>query len=413
MTTRTDHPRPTRPGRAQEARGLRAAFVTLYDARDVTMMSGTGYNISQSFERNGLTLDYIGPLRRQIRPANALRHGFNRFVRRQNDHPQRDPAFLKHYARQVEARLRDLDVDVVFGSGGLPVAYIETEAPLVIWTDCTFANLLDYYAKYSNLSRRTICDGHAADRNLYQRVERAIFASSWAAESAIRDYGLDPDRAHIISRGANVPGIGSESDARALINARPADRCVLLLVGVDWKRKGGDIAAQAARVLNERGIPTELRVVGVEPEFDGPIPEYVKPLGRISKATPAGMERFTTLLGEAHFLVVPTRAEAYGIVYLEASAYAVPSLAPRTGGTPSAMADGVNGVLMEPDDPGERYADEIEKLYRDPEAYRALALRAHRDHLSRSTWDVVGRQAIGVLRIAAEARPRTGSHPTH
>lgn len=409
MTTQVDHPQSGQHAPTDAARGLRAAFVTLYDARDVTMMSGTGYNISQSFERNGLAIDYIGPLRRLIRPMNVLKHGFNRFVLGKNDHPQRDPGFLKHYARQVESQLRGLDVDVIFGSGGLPVSYLETDVPLVIWTDCTFANLLDYYGKYSNLSMRTIRDGHSADRNLYQRVERAIFASTWAAESAIDDYGLPRDRAHIVSRGANVPGLETDAQAEALIDTRPTDRCILMLVGVDWKRKGGNIATDAARALNERGIPTELRVVGVEPEFDGPVPDYVKPLGRISKATAEGMARFTELLGEAHFLVVPTRAEAYGIVYLEASAYAVPSLAPRTGGTPSAMVDGVNGVLMEPDDPGQRYADEIEKLFNDPVAYRSLALRAYRDHRARSTWDVVGRQAIEVLRTAATAPSRSVS----
>lgn len=389
--------------RSDTGRGLRAAFVTLYDARDVNMMSGTGYNISQSFMRHGLELNFIGPLERQIHPANIARHAYNRFVLRKNDHPQRDPGFLRFYARQVEAQLSGMDVDVVFGSGGLPVSYLESELPLVIWTDCTFANLLDYYGKYSNLSARTIRDGHAADHNLYQRVEKAIFASRWAADSAINDYGLDPSRAAIVSRGANVPGVSSTAEADALIAARRSDRCVLLLIGVDWSRKGGDIALEAAHALNERGIPTELRVMGVEPQVDGPTPDFVTPLGRISKSTPEGMRRFTEELEAAHFLIVPTRAEAYGIVYLEASAYAVPSLATRTGGVPSALQDGINGLLFGLDERGERYADAIESLYNDHDRYRDLCLKAYHDHRTRTNWDVVSQQAIGVLRDAHES----------
>jgi len=383
----------------------RTAFVTLYDARDVNMMSGTGYNISRSFLDAGLHLEFIGPLERQIRPGNVARHAFNRFVLRKNDHPQRDPAFLRHYARQVEAGLRTMDVDVVFGSGGLPVAYLDTDRPLVIWTDCTFANLLNYYEKYSNLSARTVRDGHAADRNLYQRCERAIFASSWAAESAINDYGLPRERAAIVSRGANVPGAGSAEVVDRLIDARPTDRCVLHFVGVDWARKGGSIAAEAAVELNRRGIPTELRVVGVQPEFDGPAPDCVKSLGRISKATPEGMDRFTRLMAEAHFLIVPTRADAYGIVYLEAAAYGVPSLATRTGGVPSAVLDGRTGLLFDPEDAGVRYADAIERLFTDRDAYRAMALAAYRDHTERTNWPVVARQAISVLCAAAGRTP--------
>lgn len=413
MTTQQTQPGSVSTSNPAEGGGdpLRVAFVTLYDAQDVTKMSGTGYNISQSFLRQGAHLEFIGPLHRQIRPMNALRHGFNRFLLRKNDHPQRDPAFLKHFSRQVEASLRGLDVDVVFGSGGLPVSYIQTDLPLVIWTDCTFANLLDYYGKYSNLSRRTIRDGHDADRNLYQRVERAIFASTWAADSAINDYGLAPEKATIVSRGANVPPGRSERDIEALIDARPTDRCILHLVGVDWQRKGGRIAAEAARLLNERGIPTELRVVGVEPEFDGPVPDYVKPYGRISKASPEGMARFTKLLGEAHFLIVPTRAEAYGIVYLEASAFGVPSLAARTGGVASALHEGVNGCLFDFDDQGAGYANKIEQFFRDPAAYRELALRGFRDHMARSNWDVVSKQALDVLAMAAGAKAASGSPP--
>ena len=398
-TTKSPNPESSTPGS-----NLRAAFVTLYDASDVNMMSGTGYNISQSFLRNGLGIEFIGPLERRLNPANIARYGLNKYLLRKNDHPQRDPGFLRHYARQVEARLREHDdIDVVFGSGGLPVSYLETDLPLVIWTDCTFANLLNYYGKYTNLSKRTVRNGHAADRNLYQRCERAIFASQWAADSAVHDYGLDPSRASIVSRGANVPTVADEEALEALIEKRPKDRCVLVLIGVDWERKGGSIAAQAARELNSRGIKTELRVIGVDPVFDGPAPEYVKPLGRISKSTPEGLARFTQELGEAHFLIVPTQAEAYGIVYLEASAYGVPSLATRTGGVPSAVREGVNGYLFDRDNKGAKYADTIERLMKDQGAYRELAVRAYRDHLSRTHWDVVGQKAISVLQLAAEA----------
>lgn len=388
---------------------FRAAFVTLYDARDVNMMSGTGFNISRSFAEAGLDLEFIGPLKRRVRPLNVAQHAVNRFVFRKNDHLQRDPGFLRGYAIQVENALRGLDVDVVFGSGGLPVAYLETDKPLVIWTDCTFANLLNYYDKYTNLSKRTVRDGHAADRNLYQRCERAIFASSWAAESAINDYGLPRERAAIVSRGANVRGDLNRPDIERLIDARPRDRCVLHFVGVDWRRKGGSVAVNAARELNRRGLSTELRVVGVEPEFDGPMPDFVVPLGRISKATPEGMKRFTDLLAEAHFLIVPTRADAYGICYLEASAFGVPSLATKTGGVPSAVMDGVTGVLFDLADDGTGFADAVDRLFQDPNAYRNMALGAFQDYQTRTNWPVVARQAIDVLASARNPSAQFGA----
>ncbi|MFG0315246.1 MAG: glycosyltransferase family 4 protein [Phycisphaerales bacterium] len=382
----------------RDERQLRAAFVTLFDASDVTKMSGTGYNISQALISKGLDLQFIGSLKKKITPMNVLRHGFNRFLLRKNDMPQRDTAFLKHYARQVEQQLQGLDVDLIFASGTLPISYLDTDLPLVLWTDCTFENLLDYYPRYCNLSARSIRDGHSADKAVYERLDHAIFTSSWAADSAIKHYGMDPQRTSIVSRGANVPAGRTEADIEALIDARPKDRCILHFVGIDWLRKGGDIALRAAELLNQRGIPTELRVAGVEPETDGPVPGFVKPLGYVSKSTPEGLERFMRLMGEAHFMILPTRADAYGFAFLEASAFGVPSLAPNTGGVPLVCMDGVNGCILDYDDRGEGYADKVEYLFNNPEEYKALAMRAFRDHLERGNWDVVGKQLMEIVR---------------
>ncbi|MHA7814431.1 MAG: glycosyltransferase family 4 protein [Phycisphaerales bacterium] len=367
-------------------------------------MSGTGYYISQSLLSEGVHLDFIGPLSRQLNPINIGRHLFNRYILRNNDHPQRDTGFLKHYAKQVSQQLRELNVDIVFASGTLPVSYLDTDLPLVVWTDCTFANLLDYYPKYTNMSRRSIRDAHAAERAMYARADRMIFTSQWAADSAMSDYGLAPDRVEVISRAANIPEGRTEQDVLRMIEAKPKDRCILHFVGVDWERKGGDIAVEATRLLNERGIPTELRVVGAEPQIDGPMPDYVKPLGWISKSSPEGLKRFTELLSEAHFLIVPTRADAYGFAFLEASAFGVPSLAPRTGGVPMVMVDNVNGLLFDLEDSGAGYADAVERLYNNPNAYKELALSAFNDHLTRGNWRVVGKQLVRVLSEVLDSR---------
>jgi len=391
---------------ADASESIRVAYVTLYDANDITMMSGTGYHIARSLEAQGCALQYIGPLKRQYHPVNIARYLWNRYVRCTNDHPQRDPAFLRYYARQVERELAQGDAQVVLGSGGLPLAYLETDLPIVVWTDCTFATLLNYYPKFSNLSARTVRNGHAADRNLYRRCSRAIFPSRWAADSAIHDYNFPPDRVTIVSRGANVPDELSDAEVERFIEARPHDRCRLLFIGVDWFRKGGDIALEVAEILNKRGLPTELLVVGAEPVTDDPLPDFIQPLGRIAKSTEAGMRRFVELLGQSHFVIVPSRAEAYGIVFCEAAAYGVPSLATRTGGIPWSVREGVTGHLFDLNAPAEHYADTIADLFQDHQAYQRLALGALHDHRQRTTWKVAGAAARRVLEQAIHDGPR-------
>lgn len=264
------------------------AFVSIHDAKSVHANSGTVYNISQGMLRHGVDIDFIGPMHPQINIFNLYHYAINKYVLRYNDFPQRDPGFLRHCARQVERKLSSLDVDVVFGSGTLPLSYLNTDIPIIFWTDCTFANLLNYYPKYCDLSARSIRNGHAADRAMYERCDRALFTSPWAADSAIREYGLSPDKAAIVPRGANVPGAKDSAEAHALIQSRARDRCVLLFVGYDWERKGGTIAAETARIMNELGTPTELRVIGCRPQRLFRKYDFISYLGRISKSTRAG-----------------------------------------------------------------------------------------------------------------------------
>jgi len=64
----------------------------------------------------------------------------------------------------------------------------------------------------------------------------------------------------------------------------------------------------------------ELNFVGCLPPNDVDIPAYVKCHGFVSKAQPEGYKLLQTLLRKSHFLFLPSRAEAYGIAFCEASA---------------------------------------------------------------------------------------------
>ena len=383
---------------------MRVALVTPYDARDIRRMSGTGYSIARTLERHGATLTYVGPLRRQIHPANVVRHLWNRRVRGLNDHPQRDPGFLRHFARQVERALARTEVDVVVASGGMGIAYVESDLPLVLWTDCTFANLEDFYPKFSNLSARSRRDGHAMDRSLFARITRAILTSQWAADSAVRDYDFPRDRIAVIPRGANLPMDRTAEDVREAVRSRPTDRIRLCFVGLDWTRKGGPLLGEIGRVLEQRGHVVEIHAIGVEPSPE--LPELVTAHGRLDKGSEAGLARFTELVSRSHLLVIPTRAEASGIAFCEGAALGVPSLGPAIGGLADTVREGVTGHLLDPDARPEDYADRIESLLADPAAYEALALSAFEDAVTRTSWDVVGRRAMAVLADAVAAGPR-------
>lgn len=375
---------------------MRFVYATVYDAKNVRSWSGTGYNIARSIEAQGIELLYAGNLKRQLNPINLARYAWHTKVMRRNDHPHRDPGYLRHAARQVERmiaadRAQGHAQDLILAPGILPVAYIETDLPLVVWTDCTFATLLNYYAKFSNLSKRSIRDGHEADRRGLNRADLLLFSCQWAADSAVRDYGCDPKKIHIVSLGANVPDTRTPQDIHAFVDRRSGETCRLFLAGVDWDRKGGDTAVAVVEELQRAGVKVELLVAGCAPPEGTKLPEYVKLLGFISKATPEGVARLEELFSTSHFFIMPTRADCTPIVYCEAASYGLPVLSTRTGGIASVITDGKNGFTFDPKASPVEYAHAIRRCMGDPAAYRALALSSFDEYKQRLNWTTSGR----------------------
>jgi glycosyltransferase involved in cell wall biosynthesis len=105
-------------------------------------------------------------------------------------------------------------------------------------------------------------------------------------------------------------------------------------------------------------------------------------------------------------LFLPTRADFFGIVFSEASAYGLPSVSTDTGGVSGAVRDGVNGLLLPisagPDD----YANAITKLFSDEASYRDLARSARAEYESRLNWDAWGATVSNLIQKNLFSEPK-------
>jgi glycosyltransferase involved in cell wall biosynthesis len=240
-------------------------------------------------------------------------------------------------------------------------------------------------------------NGHNAEWRALQRCDLIIMSSQWAIDSAVNDYGVDPARTALVSFGANMAVDWTGQDVEAFIADRPSDICRLLFIGVDWQRKGGPAALAVAEELERRGIDVELTVVGCEPEYEGAAPRFVNALGFGHKNQPEGAARLAELLRRSHFLILPTRADCTPIVFNEAASFGLPSLTRKTGGVPSVIEDGVNGLLFDLDAPASACADAVQRLLNEPEAYAALARSTFAEYERRLNWVMASRRIRTLL----------------
>ena len=379
---------------------MKIALVTLNASTDVHQWSGLNYFIARSLERAGAEVRRVGPGEAKWSMAMKLRQRWHD-ARGQTYPAVIEPDALDAMGEQVRRALPS-DADVVLSVTSLMAAAVgPMRIPHVSWDDATNAAMDQYYPDFlrmAEVSRR-----HSAElgRRAVDAVDLAIYASEWAADAARGAYDLAPEHVAVVPFGANLETMPADADVERSIASRGQEVCRLLWIGVDWTRKGGPLALEIARALRDRGLIVELTLVGCEPEGMAAIPEWVRVEGFISKGNDEGRERLAGLFSRSHFFVMPSHAEAYGLVHAEASAFGVPSVAIRTGGVPTVILDGETGLLFEPGTSADRYAERILTLHHDQAAYIAMAKAARHRAVTRLNWDVAARD---VLRLVGELR---------
>ena len=376
---------------------MKVAFVTTYDSSDVDAWSGTIFNMRESLRNSGLDVETIDSLKDPYSSFFKAKRLVKNVVFRKNYLRDREPFLLRAYASEVAQRLARIDPDLIFSPGTKPVAYLKTDKPIVFWGDATFDGMVDFYPEFTRLCSETLRNGHEMEQAALSRCRLAIYASEWAANTAIKKYDVDPQKVKVVPYGANLGLIPKADDMRAAIASRESDVCKLLLVGVDWRRKGGDRALSVTSELIRRGIAAELRVAGCHPPASAP--GFVKRYGYLSKKNTEQSALLAWLYTTSHFLILPSEAEGFGIVIPEANAHGLPALATNVGGIGTAIIDGRNGRAFDRTGFVEQCTSYIVDAMSSRERYRQLCYSSLEEYSTRLNWHSAARS---VLKLIAE-----------
>ena len=157
----------------------------------------------------------------------------------------------------------------------------------------------------------------------------------------------------------------------------------ILFVGAIREVKGVDVLMRALRLLVDKGRPVRLLVIG-EGHFQKHLADQDRvraltvELGLAEHVDFAGRKPLAELVAQIQrsaLLVLPSRAESFGMVLVEALACGTPVVATRCGG-PEDIVDERVGVLVPPEDPAALAAG-IENVLDLREQFDPAALREH------------------------------------
>ncbi len=177
----------------------------------------------------------------------------------------------------------------------------------------------------------------------------AIFADTRAEKQFLRSFNMNVVQAGVGMRLDRFPSLAAlECRKRFGI---PQDAFVILFLGRKTEYKGLDISLEAFLALRRTRSHAYLLAVGPETEFSQQLWSRYGPMdGLVVRGAVSDEERLAALAA-CDVLVLPSAAEAFGIVYLEAWAYEKPVIGARIPAVSSLIQDGKVGLLVEPDHP--------------------------------------------------------------
>jgi glycosyltransferase involved in cell wall biosynthesis len=207
-------------------------------------------------------------------------------------------------------------------------------------------------------------------------------------------------------------GGGDGSGLRRRFGIAPDATCVAV-VGSISRGRGLDVLVRALPGLRERFPGVRLLVVG-EPHPRGADRDYLSDVRRLAAELGvldvlvfAGfVEAVADVYAAAAVVVNPARREGFGRVAVEALSAGRPVVATTAGAIPEVLRDGVDGLLVPPDDPA-ALRRALERILGDPElAARLAASGAARVRSEFSVERRLARFAAGVAAVDARARTR-------
>ena len=194
----------------------------------------------------------------------------------------------------------------------------------------------------------------AAHRGVGGRIRRTIYVSRAAlAAASSRGEPTDAARACVVPNGVDDPPsltVAERAALRAETGAGPGDLLIACVARLEAEKGVADLIRALPQVLR-RWPATRLAVWG-EGSRRRELSELISALNLSGRAALRGFHPDAHRhAAAADLFALPSPAEPFGLVLLEAMAAALPVVACRSGGPLEIVEDGVTGLLVEPRSP--------------------------------------------------------------
>lgn len=254
--------------------------------------------------------------------------------------------------------------------------------PSVFSTDGTPANKRHMRQAYGLAPQPSLVERSKRQlyRGVYGSAAGLVGWSNWVKGSFVEDYGYREADVAVIPPGVDLAAFAPGNRDHELPR--------ILFVGGDFERKGGALLLEVFRKRLQG--KAELRLV-----TRGNVAE--EPGVRVYRNVAPNSAELLELYATSDIFVIPTQADCFSLVIMEALASSLPVVATRVGGIPDIVVDGQTGHLLDSGDSA-GLGDALEALVADPARRRAMGEAGRADAAARFDATVNARRLFEFVR---------------
>lgn len=361
---------------------MKISYICKWDKKKENTWSGTTYSLYKALEKEVDIKDYDVNL-------NGLEKIFNfpeKLINKIRNITLSNWHEINVTQKKVD-KICENDTDNIFieiGDLGIPNCEFYVYQDLSIDSLIYYKNNKPEAFKYSGFrfNNKNIGKRKNYQLDVYRKSKGIFTMSKWLADNLVNYTGIPKNKVHYVGGGANV-------DPSNIKNINKTNSKILF-VGRDFFRKGGDITYEAFKILKSKyNKEAELYVAGPKKWPMNDMCEGVTFLGDLS------YDELSYYFNICDIFCLPSRFEAYGIVFVEALIYGLPCIGKNDFAMKEFIEDGVNGYLIS-DENISNLALKMHQLLEN-NIIKENVLKDRERYIKEYSWETVAKRIISII----------------
>jgi glycosyltransferase involved in cell wall biosynthesis len=204
-----------------------------------------------------------------------------------------------------------------------------------------------------------------------------IICVSQAVKQSMQRIGVDEKKLCIVYNGINIP-LKKKTKSIVRKKYKLNDFFVAGSIGFFRRNKGFELLIKAAGIVKQKQNNIKFFIAGKSDgdyEYERELKSLVETNGLKNNVIFGGYIDWIECMDAFDIFVLPSYAEPFGLVTVEAGACGIPVVAFATGGTTEIIKDGINGFLAK-EVSAEKLAEKIILAYNERKRLKAMGQKA-------------------------------------